>query len=307
VEREQWFKLALESTQFCAAYCGDNYLIVSTINGLRTIINVDLSRQDMHIHESGQKMSENFARICNVNIQVLNRLRTKRYNTKIDNGVITAYVEQTQASGSSDTTLNNSSNSDFLLHVVERDFSRGQFDIATSLLPYGHVAVVQVCKHILEADFLQQRFYLALDEWGETTRAPGNKIGRILIKTFWTRENLSDVKMRGLARSIATGLICINNHVPIINDLLKRILEITEGTRPYFDYEMRQKRRWRETTRTTKIRDEHPDALFEIANYLSLDVNRLQLMREHIRSIEWGQTWGSDFTAEFEAFAVWDL
>jgi len=75
----------------------------------------------------------------------------------------------------------------------------------------------------LRLDFLQSRPWLA--ETGE--RIFGPKPGRILARFFWIPRHYADPeKYKREAEQMARGLLSIANHVPVINDLCRRILRL---------------------------------------------------------------------------------
>lgn len=164
------------------------------------------------------------------------------------------------------------------------------------LLPTG--SDVDALERPLDVEYLQQRFYLAIAD-GVVTRMPGNRIARILFRTFWTREVLRPAKAKGLARGMCLSLRLQNSHVPLVNDLIERILFLTEGAKVYYDAD------WISRIRSGSITvsqdrvayQEHPMSVQEIADHIGATVQELWALRYEIAGISFGELFGSHETA----------
>lgn len=163
--------------------------------------------------------------------------------------------------------------------------------------------------NILSAEFLQQRFYLVDANPYGVQRAPGNRIGRILFRTFWTKDRLSDAKARGLMRGIAMSLYPQNTHVPIINTLLKCILDKTCSVNPYFDNDWRRKRRFTDHIPGGFQFKEHPASKLELAHTLGVGLEEILTLERHLLKTDLGTRLCMDDECQYilHKLAQWDL
>jgi hypothetical protein len=100
-----------------------------------------------------------------------------------------------------------------------------------------------------------------------------------------------------------------NRHVPIINDLLHRILELTSSVAAYYDEDTMKKLRWKAETDFEPIAfNEHPGSEQEIADHIGRPVTEIQELRAHIRTMPLFGFLNTPSTQDLvEAFLDWDL
>jgi hypothetical protein len=160
----------------------------------------------------------------------------------------------------------------------------------------------------LDVEYLQQRYYLAIKD-GRELRAPGNRIGRILLRTFWTKDRLKDIKYLGLLRGIALSLIVQNNHVPIINDLFRAIVEVTSGVVVYLDKEWTQKVKQFTPSADRVSFQEHPGCVDELAMHLGVSSQQVRDLRGECSRVNLGShlCLAAGFEPILNALASWDL
>jgi len=320
-QRAEWFHAALTSPELFAAYAGDNILLVCGPISARVCACVDIKRMDMHVDpEAGGDASIRWLRRLGEADAVSHFLRTQDPQYRIFSGssVLSAKIMGTQPSGAGNTTLNNSLQVDELVHAIEEALSLGEEGGLGSLEALVRRVASEFGFNItydqppvnkrLNVEFLQQRFYLAIIN-GATTRAPGNRIGRILGRTFWTCMALNEKKKLGFLRGIALGLRVVNNHVPVINDLMNRILELTEGHRPYYDEDAIKRRRWQEEADFKPFPyEEHPESVAEIADCIGRPASELVALRQHLRNIPlYGFLNPKELEPLVESLLDWDL
>ena len=309
-QRAEWFARALCTDSFCAAYSGDNMLIVVGEAGNRTIYCVDLSRMDMHV------MAQ-----TNFSIRLLRKTGggeaadffekqdRKRYKTICHGERIGAAIEGTQPSGRGDTTINNSGGVDEGLHEVEHLGNVTEQSIRDVFWSMGHVTTIGKVvynERPLDVEFLQQRFYLAVLD-GNTVRFPGNRIGRVIARTFWTKEKLCVKKKKALVRGMVLGLRTINAHVPVLNDLLTSLELDTRDSGVYKDKEMIARERRDDFTTCASGQTEHPSSATEIASHLGVPLNKFNELREAARKVTVLELWGQDNHDVINALLDWDL
>ena len=266
----------------------------------------------MHQHESGLLCTALFAYREGMTAtgRILADQKWKEYRSGGPN-TVTADIWATLPSGRGDTTLTNSCTVDLIaIVIVLRGYITSQL-IQNTFWNFGFKSTcdeVDMDARPLACEFLQQRFYLTYVQ-GVEMRVPGNRIGRILFKTFWTKDNLSPEKRKGLIRGIALGLANVNNHVPILNDLIQRLLYLTSDSTVYYDQERLAERRWRslEDASPTPALPEHPSTLYEISMEIGITLPRLVEFRRSIHHIELFELWGCDFPDVLQAFISWDL
>jgi hypothetical protein len=308
-QRGDWFMKATQMKTPSAAYCGDNMLI---IDGDVAYL-IDLSRQDMHMTRENT-FSVDYLLTLGLHKEAayFATQHRKRYRSQKRSDPVTAEINGTQPSGRGDTTLNNSGTVDTMLHaLLEPGDLLSKEAIHNLIWNLGFspkIEVVNWRNNVLSVEFLQQRMYPALVD-GVRKIHPGNRLGRVLFRTFWTRDSLKVEKKRGLMRAIALSLYADNRHVPIINDVLKRILQLTIRDKPYEDTDLRaDKRRIIDTDPIVNYDlRETPETLGLIAQALSLPVTDLMRMRATIRKLPLFSCWGEEHAEIFRALAKWDL
>jgi len=118
------------------------------------------------------------------------------------------------------------------------------------------------------------------------------RIGRVLIRAFWTYQDLSVRRLKGHAYEVALGLSHAANHVPFINDICHRIIRLceAENIRPYVDRETKQKKN------VLELRgehcgpvSEHPDTMSDICEMYRIDFTLAEDYRGFLREWTWGQ------------------
>jgi hypothetical protein len=248
----------------------------------------------------------------------------KKISSKHGGNKTRARVRGTQPSGRGDTTLSNSfvvgngcvviahraTDKVRLEAVIYNVFWNMGFLVETTTLPPQ--------SHPLEVEYLQERYYKTAESH---VRMPGNRIGRILLRTFWTKDRLSDVKSLRLMRGIALSLYAKNAHVPISNDLLWAIIEQTQGVSAHLDRERVQNIRWqyegeipvwanRVIVRKAGFPEaytEHPDTESELAEVLNVTVGQIRLLRTQCKTVRMGSLLGAGCDDILLKLAAWDL
>jgi len=88
----------------------------------------------------------------------------------------------------------------------------------------------------LDVEFLSGYFYEL-----NGTLIYGPKPGRVLMKTFWHIGKLKPSKRRAWLRGVALGLVRDTSFIPVLRDVIRKILDLTEGSssRPIVDEEHR--------------------------------------------------------------------
>ena len=147
-------------------------------------------------------------------------------------------------------------------------------------------------------EFLQRRLYKCRSSGTDDFRfAP--RIGRILVRAFWV-----DVKpgkhYKGYARAIAEGVLATATHVPLINDICRRVLLLTEGHKPRFDLEARRKAAFLELfdVLSDKPVEEHPDTLADVAQLYDVDIDLLSRYRLFLSQWTWGVALDPEWATE---------
>lgn len=310
-DRALWFDWALDSDDWKVAFNGDNFVFVRRGEA----VGCDLKRMDMHVHKAALKIFPKMLRRFDFEDEaaLLEADRVKSYRVRVRGALLKARIKNTQPSGRGDTSGSNSAIVDILIHACLEAWKPGQ---ALADVVYSEcwrlgflvtIDVVDMRLRPLDLDFLQQRMYLALDGQ-RTIRAPGNKIGRVLLRTFWTRDRLNKRKYLGLLRGIACSLEKQNRHVPILNDLFSTILERTKGVTPYLDRDWVAKIRYVKPTLGRHF-EEHPAAVAELAEHLGVTNACVQRMRVEMRNCNLGANLciGAEFAVLLDALAAWDL
>jgi hypothetical protein len=160
-------------------------------------------------------------------------------------------------------------------------------DYENQMLRYG-LAVTYMIGNFednpLQADFLQMRLWL--NAAGD--RVFGPKPGRIMARFFHTdRFYTYEEGYKCMAKTFALGLISLGNHIPIINDLCIRVLDLTKDLTPVklrFG-EIAELDAWRQGSyEKENVRTEH-----EMANFYGLESADIKCIRERIRIWEWDE------------------
>jgi hypothetical protein len=324
-ERGIWLDWAQNSQKLCASFNGDNFLIVKG----KWVWKCDLKRCDMHHH----------ARTHDFTVAALHHVGQHKVADDISNslwktikirhrGSVTKIrVRAGQPTGRGDTTVSNSS---ITYEGVLRAFARieggGVVDwrlvqriIEEAFAGMGFVAEVECVDSVatpLEVEYLQERYYLTR----EGVRMPGNRVGRILLRTFWVRDRLSPIKNLRLMRGIALSLLGKNTHVPIINDLLFAIIKTTQGTTAHIDSDLRSRLAWAPDDKLRRLAGkrhigahelvgyhEHPRSVDELAEALSVAPCEIRALRAECKRVEMGLLLGSNCKPLLKKLAAWDL
>jgi hypothetical protein len=320
VERARWYQWASAQPVVSVAYAGDNMLFICD----QFAICADMKRMDMHVHRESQlsvsRILNNLN--CDTSATVVRRDIWKRYvydkvlpkdlgNKKVS---IRVRIRGTQPSGRGDTTFGNSVTVDMLCHEVIYSY-QGLLTSQTfcthleqTCARYGFLvetAQVNTRERPLDVEFLQQRFWRVIGKQYE--RAPGNRIGRILIRTFWTKDRLKTAKNIGLMRGIALSLHKQNTHVPLVNTLLQRILEITSKTIVYYDREWSKKIKYMVPAECEH--EEHPLSKAELAMTLGVTLQQVLDLDNELSTLTFGSLLADDpkFADIIRQLALWDL
>jgi len=140
-----------------------------------------------------------------------------------------------------------------------------------------------IYRNRLAVDFLQSRPWLTSD--GGRIFAP--KPGRILARFFWIpRSYNKQHKYMKEAAQLAYGLLQCANHVPIINDICRRVLELQPATSSSWAEEGPEElRSWRKGGK----HDEHPDTEEEMSEFYGIGRSDLVYIRERCKEWHFGE------------------
>lgn len=135
----------------------------------------------------------------------------------------------------------------------------------------------------LALDFLQSRPWLTL----HNGRVLAPKPGRVLTRFFWIPKTFkSEVKYKRAAADMALGMLAIANHVPIINDICRRVLELQPTATSSWSREGPEElQSWRKGSWEV----EHPDTLAEMSYFYKIPISTLSLLRERCRTWRFGE------------------
>jgi hypothetical protein len=198
-------------------------------------------------------------------------------------------VEGTQASGASDTISNNSMNVfPAALSSLENGTDLDETFKSVGLLAGTHRG--QFYLGNLDIEFLQLRIYKCA---GERDYMVGSRIGRVLFRSFWCDTKLNERKLKSYALGVARGLLCDNRHVPCINDICARVIQLCEeeGLHEYKSREQVARESVLEflaNESTTTDIAEHDDTEEDVAVQLGVELTYLQSYRVYLRSWAWG-------------------
>lgn len=206
---------------------------------------------------------------------IIKQRHWKVYHTSMG----TMKVHSTMASGDFITITYNS------LVLMQAFASWGRVDFEGHMRALGFAVTYKESglDNLIHVDFLQCRPWLTAR--GERVFAP--KPGRILARFFWTDKLFSDNK-KYLAelKGMVIGLWPLCSHVPIINDLLRNLIELLvdiEPARHKFDGP-EEIQRWFEGS----SEEEHEHTIDEMSQLYNVDVFDLKLLRSRC------QTWNFD-------------
>jgi hypothetical protein len=310
-QRVGWFEKALSSREFCLIYAGDNFVVCED----NFCWFGDLSRMDMHVTPTGGELSQEIlltlAHFGTAGMLAGQKIKRLRHKDK----KVSATIVGTQPSGRCDTTINNSPQTEEICQFAHFTSLETGLPMSSGLLiraahVFGHVLKLErhPKTHVYLGDYLQQRLLTAVVD-GRVTRHPANKLGRILLKTFWTRERLSKKKQMGLMRAISLSLIKQNRHNPILIDLLERILFLTQGYKLHYDIDLRSKiRGWLDMDQICSYNlQEHPNAIIELSEIYDLPVSRLVQFRRYVSRIDPPLILKEEFADVYQRLALKDL
>jgi len=211
---------------------------------------------------------------------------------------ISCSVEGIQVSGFGDTISTNT------LNVAPPVI----FGLDSSLpLPAVFRSVGMFCKEDtgpfepgdLRMEFLQRRLYRCLDPEGQDGFRFGPRIGRILVRAFWV-----DVRpgkhYKGYARAIAEGILATAQHVPLVNTLCSRVLDLTGGYKKRYDLEARRRLEYLELLSVVPDRpvQQHPQTMADVASLYGVDQCLLVRYDQFLAQWSWGEpidpVWATD-------------
>jgi hypothetical protein len=110
-------------------------------------------------------------------------------------------------------------------------------------------------------------------------------------------------------RGIALSLVRQNNHVPVINDLLKSIIGQTGHVPVYLDKEWTAKVKHFTSPELRVAYLEHPLSEGELADHLDVPIDAVQTLRSEMCKVRLGAHLCVDpkFREVLDALALWDL
>jgi len=198
-------------------------------------------------------------------------------------------VEGTQPSGSGDTISNNSLNV-FPAALWAIEHGRDLDDTFKSVGLLAGTARGPFCLGDLNMEFLQLRLYKCE---GERNYLVGSRIGRVLFRSFWCDTKLKITKLKSYALGVARGLLCDNMHVPCINDICARVIELCEAEGLYEYHTKEQIAKASVLEFQSDVQDrcqvyEHPDTESDISDLLEVELVDFQSYRSYLRSWAWG-------------------
>ena len=108
-----------------------------------------------------------------------------------------------------------------------------------------------------EATFCSARFWPCTDEYGESVTVLGPPIGRCVAKSGWYVGVDKSVDANGLVRSDALGRTADVRFIPFINNLWRRTLELTQGSKATTTASFAKEERFRTHARSVyRVSDE---------------------------------------------------
>jgi len=167
-----------------------------------------------------------------------------------------------------------------------------RFPEYVSTLGFTATVMFHHTRSILRTDFLQSRF------WLEATggRVFGPKPGRILARFFWIpRRYTKHSKYRLEAANMSLGLLSQASHIPIINDICRRVLELERPNVATLEAHPQELASWR----VGDSPEEHPHTLSEMSDLYHIPYESLQALRKRCREWSFGEP--IDNTAELSA------
>ena len=227
----RWFADALVKVQsgewkFALAVQGDDSLYIYKRNGKLVILCADMSRYDMsqrvsHLHMAWKLID--YLRIppCRVRREAEQQYRARKYHTSLG----TVIVEGTMASGDFVTITINS------LILICSFISWDELDFEDHMAKLGFAVTFKesTMENLLQVDFLQCRPWLTQGGY----RVFGPKPGRIMARFFWTDKTYSDNRKYLMElKGMVIGLWPLASHIPIINDLLRNLIELLLDIEP---------------------------------------------------------------------------
>jgi len=292
----QWFSEATMRVQsgdwpWAIAVQGDDSLILRKEEGQCVVYNTDFSRYDMSqrvAHFEGVWwLLEKLGVFVESEVAWVIKLQQ---NLRIyKNQAANLRVRGTMASGDGVTITFNS----ITLIVAVVSWLEEGGDLQEHMKNFGlAVTLTKGTMHQpLCVDFLQSRPW-QIEGGG---RVFGPKPGRILARFFWIPRKYTGIKAdhryRSDIASMAYGLLAVANHVPIVNDICHRILDLEEARGHRWDLEGPEElRKWR--TGSWEVESEH--SLQEMAGFYGVDFESLERLRQRCRQWNFGEAIDND-------------
>jgi len=151
----------------------------------------------------------------------------------------------------------------------------------------------------LRMEFLQRRLYRCLDTNGQEGYRFGPRIGRILVRAFWV-----DIRpgkhYKGYARAIAEGLLATAQHVPLVNTICSRVLDLTGGCKKRYDLEARRRIEYLELLSVVPDRpvQQHPQTMADVALLYGVDQCLLVRYDQFLAQWSWGEPIDPEWATE---------
>lgn len=290
----QWYNWAVSAVSggtipWAMAVQGDDSLLLYKEGEHIIFLSSDMSRYDMcqrvshfracwdFIERIGISCPDKVTSIIKRQQGLTGKQRVYHANTLV------AHITGTMASGDGVTITFNSLT--LILAIVGWVEARGtSFTEHMASLGFVVTYAHAVLDKPLEIDFLQSRPWLtALGD-----RVFGPKPGRILSRFFWIDKKYnSEGKYRTDARAMAYGLLSLSSHVPLINDICMRVLEISGDCRDRLvddglplELSFWKKGSWE---------SEHPDTVVEMSGLYGLVPSDIEVARKRCRTWSWGE------------------
>jgi len=260
---------------------GDDSLLIMKTGDDVHLISSDMSRYDMSINTSHLEAVWKFLEYIEYPLPdkvvdfIKDQQSLKREPREYHTRLWTLWITGTMASGDGVTITFNSlilllTISSWVLLNKDQPFDRYLSNVGFSVT-YSRLPL---CR-LIEVDYLQSRLWLT----DAGVRVLGPKPGRIMARFFYIdRKHRRDEGYIGEAKAMSLGLLSIASHVPIINDLCRRVLELTEEVKaaPHKEDHPDELRSWAVGSHET----ENPDTIYEMASLYCVDPADLFTLRK---------------------------
>jgi len=290
-QTSEWVRFAIHQVAsgkwpYALAVQGDDALLIYIYDGVIHFLSSDMSRYDMSIRTWHFMMA--WAVLDQAKIYIPREVMDIFYEQQGITGKRRIYhtphflalVWATMASGDGCTIHFNSI---ILMLVLDSYMNQkgDKLDFVTFCHELGFTVTYQnhSIADIIKVDFLQSRMWPTADG----TRVFGPKPGRIMARFFYIdRFHRNENFYKAEARTMAKGLLSIASHVPIINDICQRVIQLTghlEDAR-IVNEDPEEIQSWR----VGSYELESPLCVTEMASLYSLTVEDIEDLRIRCRS-----------------------